>query len=100
MSAQIMRADRPTADPGQASGIDVAMASAIAGYVAYFGSYVADAAAGTVTHRVIGAVHPAWVGMEITRRFILEGDLLTLQDDLTTADGVAVAAATSWQRMR
>jgi hypothetical protein len=100
MSAQIMRADRAAPDPKQPAGIDVAMTSAVAGYVAYFGVYAADAAAGTVTHRVIGAAHPAWVGMEIMRRFVIEGDVLTLRDDLTTADGVPVAAATSWQRMR
>lgn len=99
MSAQIMRADRPAVDPEQPSGIDTAMTSAIAGYVAYFGSFTVDGAAGTVTHRVIGANHPQWVGMDITRRFTIEGDLLSLRDDLTTADGVTVAAATSWQRI-
>jgi len=100
MSAQIMHAARPAADPGQHAGIDAAMAAAIPGYVAYFGAFTVDDAARIVTHRVIGAAHPAWVGLEFARRFELTGDLLTLRDDLTTADGVEVAAATAWQRIR
>lgn len=99
MSAQIMRGDRPA--PGaSASGIDSAMASAVSGYVAYFGAYSVDEAAAVVSHRVIGSAMPAWVGLEFTRRFMIRDDILTLRDDLTTADGVAVAAATSWQRVR
>jgi hypothetical protein len=98
MSAQIMRSDRPSVDPAQA-GIDSAMASATPGYVAYFGAFVVDEASGVVTHRVIGAAHPAWVGREFARRYSIEGDVLTLRDDLIAADGVAVDAATTWRRI-
>jgi hypothetical protein len=99
MSAQIMRADRPAQDPVQPAGIDTAMASAVPGYVAYFGAFAIDDAKGVVTHRVIGSAMPAWVGREFARRFMIQGDILTLRDDLTTADGVAVDAATTWQRI-
>jgi hypothetical protein len=99
MSAQIMHADRPRPDPGNPTGIDAAMAAAFPGYVAYFGAFTIDNDARVVTHRVIGAAHPAWVGLEFARRFEIAGDMLTLRDDLITADGVGVAAATSWQRM-
>jgi hypothetical protein len=99
MSAQIMRNDRPPGDTTHA-GIDSAMASATPGYVAYFGAFEVDDAAGVVTHRVIGAAHPAWVGREFGRRYSIESDVLTLRDDLVAADGVAVDAATTWQRIR
>ena len=98
MSAQIMRVDRPAGDPAQ-TGIDAAMASATPGYVAYFGAFTVDDTAGVVTHRVIGAAHPAWVGREFARRYSIEGDVLTLRDDLVAADGVSVDAATTWRRI-
>lgn len=100
LSAQIMHAARPAADPGPPAGIDAAMAAAVPGYVAYFGAFAVDDVAGTVTHRVIGAAHPSWVGLEFARQFAIDGDVLTLRDSLTAADGVAVAAATSWRRIR
>jgi hypothetical protein len=100
MSAQVMRADRPAIDAAHPTGIDAAMASAFPGYVAYFGAYAIDDAGGLVTHRVLGSAMPAWVGREFARRFMIQGDTLTLRDDLTTSDGIAVDAATSWQRIR
>jgi len=98
MSAQIMRGGREAGGEA-AAGIDTAMASAAPGYVAYFGAYAVDDAAGTVTHRVVGAAHPSWVGLEFARRFTIDGDVLTLRDDLVASDGVAAAAATSWRRI-
>jgi len=120
MSAQIMRADRP---PGTniAPTIDAAFASAVPGFLAYFGTYeisaspplragqrlaleresgpASEAARGVVTHTVIASSFPAWVGGQHHRRFEIDGDQLTLRDDLTTADGVAVAASTTWRRV-
>jgi hypothetical protein len=75
------------------------MAAAVAGYVAYFGDYEVDEGAGVVAHHVTGAAFPAWVGATYRRRFALEGDLLTLSDDVVAADGVPVAASTTWQRV-
>jgi hypothetical protein len=99
MSAQVMRAVRLEPAAGDHSGIDSAMAAAVPGYIAYFGTYAVDAGGGVVRHRVVGATLPAWVGMEHARRFAIEGDLLTLADDVVSADGVAVAASTTWERM-
>jgi hypothetical protein len=96
MSAHVMRSDRPAHPAGAPSGIDGAMAAAVAGYIAYFGTYEIEG--GVVAHTVIGASLPAWVGTVNRRRFLVEGDTLMLRDDLTTADGVAVAAATIWRR--
>jgi hypothetical protein len=98
MSAQIMHADRPPVTT-IAPTIDAAFGLAIPGFLAYAGTYEIDDASGLVTHRVIVSSFPPWLGSEHRRRFEIAGDKLTLRDDLATADGVAVAASTMWQRM-
>jgi lipocalin-like protein len=98
MSAQIMHADRPPVTT-IAPTIDTAFGVAIPGFLAYAGTYEVDDAAGVVTHRVVVSSFPPWAGTEHRRRFSIEGDVLTLRDDLTAADGVAVAASTTWRRM-
>jgi hypothetical protein len=99
MSAQVMRAERPVAPADHATGIETAMASAFAGYIAYFGTYEIDAAMRVVVHTVIGSAFPAWVGGTHNRRFVVEGDRLTLSDSVTAADGTAVEASTVWRRI-
>jgi hypothetical protein len=99
MAAQVMRADRPAVPDGHGNDIDAAMGVAFAGYIAYFGTYEVDVEASGVRHRVIASAFPAWVGGEHQRRFAIDGDRLTLTDDVTAADGAAVAASTAWQRV-
>jgi hypothetical protein len=96
ISAQVMRAGRP-GDPAAPAGIDAAMAAGVPGYIAYFGSY--EIHGDVVEHTVAGASLPAWVGTTHRRRFAVEGDRLTLSDDVIASDGVAVQAATTWQRI-
>ena len=74
------------------------MATATPGYVAYFGTYELHEP-GVRRHHVVGSAFPAWVGREHARRYRIEGDILTLMQDFMTADGAAVAAATTWQRI-
>ncbi len=97
MAAQIMRADRPSADESH-GGIDTAMAAAFPGYIAYFGTYEV-VEPGFARHVVIGSAFPAWITATHDRRFIIEGERLTLMQDFETADGVAVAASTTWERV-
>ncbi len=97
MSAQIMRGARPDA-AGDRAGIEAAMASAVPGYVGYFGTYTRDGE-GVLHHQVVGSAFPAWVGTEHARRYRIDGDRLTLMQDFVTADGVEVAASTTWQRV-
>jgi hypothetical protein len=99
MSAQVMRADRAGAAADQANGIETAMTSAFAGYIAYFGTYEIDEARAVVVHTVVGSAFPAWVGATPNRRFAIEGDRLTLSDSVTAADGTPVEASTTWQRV-
>jgi hypothetical protein len=97
MSAQVMRAGRPALDGH--SGIDTAMANAVPGYIAYFGEYEVDESQSTVRHSVVGAAFPAWTGHEVVRGYLLDGDILTLTDNVIAADGVEVFASTTWQRI-
>ncbi len=99
MSAQVMRAARPQAPAGQSVSIEAAMASAFAGYVGYFGTYEIDHARGVVVHAVIGSAFPAWAGASHDRRFLIEGDRLTLSASVTAADGTPVEASTTWRRL-
>jgi len=97
MCAQLMRAGRPPATDGAPSGIDAAMAAAVPGYIAYFGTYqIQD---DVVLHSVVGASLPAWAGTTHRRRFSVSGDTLTLRDSVVAMDGVAVEAATTWRRV-
>ena len=99
MAAQIMRAERPAVPADTPATIDQAFASAVAGFLAYFGSYEVDDATSVVTHTVIASSFPPWVGGQHNRRFHIDGETLVLSDDLMTADGVAVAASTTWRRV-
>ncbi len=102
MSAQVMRADQAhhaVLPDGQAGGIETAMASAVAGYIAYFGRYEIDGARGVVSHYVAGSAFPEWVGGTHERRFAVEGDRLTLSDSVTAADGTPTEASTTWHRL-
>jgi hypothetical protein len=99
MTVQIMRPDRPPLPEATPATLDQAFASGVPGFLAYFGTYEVDAAAGVVSHRVLASSFPAWVGASHHRRFEIAGDTLVLRDDLQAADGVAVAASTTWRRM-
>ena len=100
MSVQVMRPGR-----GDLSASGVAQASAdrlrevLGGYLAYGGSYVVDAAAGTVTHRIECALMPAQVGSELTRWFQIDGNRLTLRMGPPTAAGPSTGGRLVWERV-
>ena len=60
MSAHLMR---PPADPSDAPPQ----------HLAYWGTFTLQAAAGTVTHHVIGADRADWIGSDQVRQFRFEG---------------------------
>jgi hypothetical protein len=45
-----------------------------------------------VNHEVTGGAFPAWVGTTHQQHLETAGETLTLRQDFTTVDGVAVAA--------
>lgn len=80
MSASLMsRPDDPAAAPE--------------GFLAYWGSYVVDDAAGTVTHQVVGANRgEGWIGSDQVRAFEFQGE-----DVLILSVG---QARLTWRRVR
>lgn len=103
-AAQFMRRDRSrstaAADAGPspvAGGANNSRAQG--GYDAYFGTYVVDDAAGTVTQRLVGALSPENVGMVLTRAMVVEGDTLTIELETTAANGQPVTRTLRWKRV-
>jgi hypothetical protein len=77
VAAQLMRSDRgatPSLTPANPGGT-----AAVAGYIAYFGSYSVDRQNSVVTHRIKAAVAESDVGRVLTRRFRFEGEMLVLE---------------------
>jgi hypothetical protein len=57
--------------------------AALAGYVAYFGTYSVDAAKNMVVHHVEGSLAPSFNGTDQPRPFKLSGDRLLIGDEKT-----------------
>ena len=72
----------------------------ILGYDAYFGTYTVNAKKGIVTHHLEGALFPGDIGKNITRRFSISGDTLTISFDTTQRDGTPVTRTLRWVRMK
>ena len=53
------------------------------GYVAYWGTYTVDAAAGVVIHHVVSDISNGYAGTDQRRPFRLEGDRLVIGDGKT-----------------
>lgn len=72
---------------------------AVDGYDAYFGTYSVNATSGDVMHRLEGALTAGNVGMEVSRRLIVDGDELTIRVETTTMDGEPVMRTLTWKRV-
>ena len=96
MSAQLTRPDRPPlpADAGEAP-----RAAAYTGYVAYYGAYQIDAAAGKVTHQVEGSLNPNWPKTDLPRYFAFSDGNNTLKLSIRNAAG-RVTGTLTWARIR
>jgi hypothetical protein len=66
----------PTCSPEQ-------MQALLDGYVAYWGTYTVDAAAGVVIHHVMSDISNGYAGTDQRRPFRLEGDRLVIGDGKT-----------------
>ena len=101
MAAQLMGADRPplsSRNPQEVS--DAEYRVAFQGYTSYFGTYVIDAEAGTVTHHVRGASVPNWPGHEQFRYFELDGEQLTLHTPpMRDNDGEKAVHTLVWHKV-
>jgi hypothetical protein len=69
--------------------------AALASYVAYFGTFSVDAAAGVVTHHVQGSLNPS-MGPEQRRSYQLSGTQLTLK---TPPSPAGIQSRLIWERV-
>lgn len=99
VQAQLMARDRTRAVAAAPSAADPNNSAASGGYDAYFGTYVLDAAAGTVTHRLTGALSAGDVGRTLTRHFVLAGDRLLIWFEARRTDGTPVIRRLQWRRI-
>ncbi|SFR91264.1 lipocalin-like domain-containing protein [Sphingomonas jatrophae] len=79
MSCHLTRAGRQPLGAGIYDVSDAALGATTRDYSGYFGTWTVDAAAGIVTHHVLGAWYPDWIGLDQPRRFSFEGDELVLE---------------------
>lgn len=82
VAAQVMRCDRRS-EAATRSDDDAAAAgqrsTAVDGYAAYYGNYVVDPSARTITHVIKASVAAADIGNSLVRHFRLQGDELVLE---------------------
>jgi Lipocalin-like domain len=95
MSAHLMNsANKADATPQT----DELRAAAYRRYLGYYGPFVVDEAAGTVTHLVDGSSNPSWVGSKQLRYYELSAD--NSQLTLSLRDGARTTQALVWKRSR
>jgi len=95
-----MQPDRPRfAGNSLATGTEEEIRAAVAGYVAYFGTYAVDPEAGTVSLEPVGSLFPNWLGEAQLRQATVTDSTLTLTTPpVETARG-PVTAQLCWQRV-
>lgn len=101
MSAHVMRNDRPLFagnDPGL--GTDTEVRAAFDGHASYFGTYTIDSSAQTVTHHVLGASYPNWVGSDLLRYFEFDGSHLLLSSPPMISGGESLEYVLTWERIQ
>ena len=101
MAAQLMRANRaPFATRDPALGTDAEVRAAFDGYVAYFGTYSIAPSTNAVTHHVAGASFPNWIGIDLVRYFVFDGDArLKLSTPPIEVGGRALEYVLLWERI-
>ncbi len=99
MSAQLMRPGREFPDPQSVTGEEMG-AAILRGFFSYYGTYAVDQENRVVTHHVLGALLPDWVGTHRPRSFTFDGpDRITLStapDPGRTGGAISVLV---WERV-
>lgn len=97
-AAQFMKRDRTTQST-EFGTVANNNSRAIDGYDAYFGTYVVDDAAHTVTQRLMAALSPENVGVTLTREADVNGDQLIIRLETNASDGSRVTRTLTWRRV-
>ena len=95
MSAHLMHSSNTATVSPQTDDV---RAAAYRRYLGYYGPFIVDTAAGTVTHIVEGSSNPSWVGSKQLRYYELSADNATLT--LSLRDGTRTTQALVWKRSR
>jgi hypothetical protein len=100
-AAQFMKRDRGTTVVAEAIGAAGVPNNSRArdGYDAYFGTYVADEAAGTVTTTLAGALSQENVGAVFVRHMSVAGDMLTIRLETASVAGERIIRILRWKRV-
>ena len=99
VSVQLLsRHRRPFAGNDRAAGTPEETREAFVGFLAYFGTYTVDEAAGAVVHHVEGASFPNLMGTDQRRTFVLEGKRLTLSTPPILANQRTSTYVLTWER--
>ena len=100
MSGHVMRVDRPTfASDDSGAGTDAEVRAAFEGHVSYFGTYMIDPSARTVTHHVRGASYPNWMGHDQIRYYRIDGSRLVLSTPPILGRGESLEYTLIWERI-
>ena len=98
MAVQMLAANRPPIDSGDALGGDVQQrATAYSTCLAYFGSY--EVQGDDIIHRVDGSLFPNWSATVQTRPYTCDGTVLVLRTPPAEGAGGTVVNEMSWLRM-
>jgi len=101
MSAHIMRNDRPLfAAKDPARGTDAEVRAAFEGHMSYFGTYSVDRQKQTVTHHVVGASYPNWIGNDQLRYYKFDGPRLMLSTPPIVVGGQSLEYVLIWERIQ
>jgi hypothetical protein len=95
MSAQLMHSSNKADTAPQTDDL---RAAAYRRYLGYYGPFVVDTAAATVTHIVEGSSNPSWVGSRQLRHYELSAD--SMQLTLSLKDGARTTQSLVWKRSR
>ena len=98
-SGHVMRKGVPKFQRGARLADPARTKEAFLGYIGYFGRFSVDAAAKTVTHRVLGSWHPNWVGTAQVRHFRTSGNRLLLETPLLGSGGKSRRIRLMWKRV-
>ena len=96
MAAQLMRSGRPRLST---PSTDAERATAYSGFLAYYGRYAIDPAAGRVTHTVEGSTNPNWVSTELVRYYRFADNDNRLMLSLKNAEG-RITGTLTWERLK
>jgi hypothetical protein len=96
-----MGKDRPVFaanDPGR--GTDAEVRAAFEGHISYFGTYTVDRQKQTITHHVVGASYPNWIGNDQLRYYKFDGPRLVLSTPPFVERGQSLEYVLTWERLQ